>query len=65
MMGEQFCEGRLSDDYNAWFRNCHQFAMDMAYALCGNTFTGKWKLKFYFDLMPSAVSLLLFQQVRL
>ena len=64
-MGEQFSKDRSSADYNAWFKNCHQFAINMAHVLCGQSFLGKWKLNFYFQLMPSAIDLLGLQQYRL
>ncbi|KAL8816253.1 MAG: hypothetical protein Q9191_008362 [Dirinaria sp. TL-2023a] len=63
MMGQQFHEDRSSASYNAWFKNCHSFAIDMAYELCGQDFRKKWKLNFYFNLMPSAVALIGLQQV--
>ena len=58
MMGQQFHKDRSSASYNAWFKNCHFFAMDMAYGLCAQSWLKKWKLNFYFDAMPSAVALI-------
>ena len=60
---QQFRGDRSSTGYNAWFRNCHSFAMDMAYDLCGQDFFKKWKLNFYFNAMPNAVALIGLQQV--
>ena len=57
-MSQQFRENRSSAGYNAWFRNCHSFAIDMAYDLCGQGFLNKWKLNFYFEAMPGAESLI-------
>ena len=64
MIRQQFRGDRSSAGYNAWFRNCQSFAMDMAYDLCGQGFLKKWRLNFYFSAMPNAVALIGLQRVR-
>ena len=63
MISHQFYDERSSDGYNAWFKNCHSFAIDMAYDLCGRGFLKKWKLNFYFQAMPGAETLIGLQWV--
>lgn len=64
MMGQQFHKDRSSTSYNAWFRNCHSFAIDMVFKLCGQGFLQKAKLNLYFNAMPNAVALIGLQEIR-